>query len=184
VPVRSALENALTNAFSVAAALAPTGARMRDWQPPNRPADNPAGITIRYVDGFELWQPAFTVAADRLVLASRPAAIETHFTNLAQKAAGNSGGPGAVSEIAGTWAESSPDQVLVLNLAGWRRLIAERQRDLAEHAAETSALSVDEAERRIDRVLELSELLDAVFVTIATEPDALRIVIGGTAHAE
>jgi hypothetical protein len=193
VPVRAALENALTNAFSVAAALAPSAGRLREWEPEPPAAgttDTPtdaasvaraADATIRYVEGFEWWQPAFAITADRLVLASGPAAIETNITSSVHAAEPGAGEPGAAFGAADGWIGASSDQAVLVNLAGWRRLIVERRRELAEHAAETSALSVDEAQRRIDRVLELTELFDAVFVTIAAEPDRVRLVIGGTA---
>ena len=171
ITVRKALENALSTAFNVLAAS-------QNSQSPEQPAivkteEHPSG-QVHWVEAIGPYRPAYCVSKEYLIFASSPAVITEFLSGDAPKLTG--------SRVYRLWSERQdpPEgQVLFVSWQAIREFLLKNRDFLLKQAVESHALPREEAEKRLKRLEEALEVLDAVYLGIQIRPDHIRITTGG-----
>ncbi len=171
IPLRKALENALSTGFNFLAAT-------QNSKTPNRPAllksASQAGGTVWWLESIGPYRPSYCLSQEYLVFASSPKIIVEFLSPAEPKLTAN-----AVFRLWSHRQNPPEGQVVFISWQAIRAFLEKHQKFLLDQAVAFHGLPRKEAEKRLMRLEEMLEVLDAVYVGLQILPDQIRITAGG-----
>lgn len=171
ITLRKALENALMTGFNVLAAV-------HNSKSPAKPAlvksEPNAEFSVHWIESLGPYRPAYCLSGEYLIFASSPAVVTEFLSPALPKLTD--------SRVFQLWTQrdnSPKGQVLFINWQAIREFLAKNRAFLLDQAVESHALPRDEAEKRLTRLEDVLEVLDAVYVGVQILPDQIRLTTGG-----
>lgn len=169
--VDRALDNALTTALNMAAALQNSKKTKAIAVVHQKPI---GAAQLRWVSPIGWLQPSVIVTSKEVVLATSPEACETYLA-LSSK-------PIDSDDVAARRAKvlAQQGQVGIVNIASSRALLKQRREWFLQQARRGN-LSNDDAERRVRDLDELLRLLDSAYVSLAANSKTIELTVGAFA---
>lgn len=175
--LRLALDNGLTTGLNFLAAI-------YNGRSTNEPAvvqtDQTESGTIRWMDSYNAYRPAYCLTNHYLVLSSSPDLI-TEFLNESEP---NSLGSAQQFQDESTRFFANENQVLFVNLSGARRFLSDNRQFFVNQAVQSHSVPHAAASEKIMRLEELSQLFDSAFVAARVESQQIRIVAGAVVRRD
>ncbi len=168
ITIRGALENALNTGFNLLAA-------MQNSKTPAIVKSKPdAAGEVHWVESVGPYRPAYSVSSDYLVFASSPQVIAEFLSPAEPKLTA-----GSLFHVWSRRQHPPEGEVLFVSWQAIREFISAHHDFLLEQAVASHALPREEAEKRLKRLSDVLQVLDAVYVGIQFQPDQIRITAGG-----
>jgi hypothetical protein len=171
ITLRKALENALSTGFTFLAA-------MHNSNAPQKPAlvksETQADVSVHWIESLGPYRPAYSLSNEYLIFASSPAVV-TEFLSPDQPKLTDS----RVFQLWSERDEPPKGQVLFINWQAIREFLSKNRPFLLDQAVQSHALPREEAEKRFQRLADVLEVLDAVYVGVQILPDQIRLTAGG-----
>jgi hypothetical protein len=186
---REAIENALNTGLNYLAARFNMTAKGAPAIVRTEFAQN-AGTQIRWVDGLKACQPAYAQTPRFLLLATNPQLVRnfvarqaTNTTNSSpnhdeQGRAVRSEASNSIQVLARRYFPTE-NQVLYIDAAAIRRMIAAHRAELVQYASSTCLISPAAADESLSQCLDIAGVVDKVFAAMRLGDGTARIVIGG-----
>lgn len=171
ITLRKALDNALSTGFNLFAAMHNSKAPAKPAQVKSEPQFD---VSINWIDSLGPYRPAYCLSNEYLIFASSPAVVTEFLSPALPKLTD--------SRVFQLWTERDEPpkgQVLFVNWQGIREFLAKNRLFLLNQAVESHALPREEAEKRFQRLADVLEVLDAVYLGIQILPDQIRVTTGG-----
>jgi hypothetical protein len=149
-----------------------------------------ASTQIRWVDGLKACQPAYAQTPRFLLLATNPQLVRNFVTREASikaDAAANHGKQGRAApsppsnsiQLLARRYFPTENQVLYIDAAAIRRIIAAHRAELVQYASSTHLISPAEADESLSQCLDIAGVVDKVFAAMRLGDGTARVVIGG-----
>ena len=186
---REAIENALNTGLNYLAARFNMTAKGTPAIVRTESAKN-AGTQIRWVDGLKACQPAYAQTPRFLILATNPQLVRNFVAREATnktESAPNHGKQGrtvrsqtsnSIQVLARRYFPTE-NQVLYIDAAAIRRMIAAHRAELVQYASSTHLISPAAADESLSQCLDIAGVVDKVFAAMRLGDGTARIVIGG-----
>ncbi len=171
ITLRKALENALNTGFNFLAAMHNSNSPA---QPALVKAEEQGSEKVNWVESLGPYRPAYCLSDKYFILASSPAVITEFLSPALPKL--------TASRAFQLWSQRDnppKGQVLFVSWEAIREFLAKNQNFLLDQAVASHALPREEAEKRLQRLEDVLEVLDAVYVGIQILPDQIRLTTGG-----
>jgi hypothetical protein len=186
---REAIENALNTGLNYLAARFNMTAKGAPAIVRTEFAQN-AGTQIRWVDGLKACQPAYAQTPRFLLLATNPELVRNFVAREAANKTDSSpnqdkqgqAGPSKTSNSIQVLARRyfpTENQVLYIDAAAIRRMIAAHRAELVQYASSTCLISPAAADESLSQCLDIAGVVDKVFAAMRLGDGTARIVIGG-----
>ncbi len=169
--LRAALDNGLTTGLNFLAAI--YNGR-KNIEPATVRVDPTESGTIRWMDSYDAYRPAYCLTKQYLVLSSSPDLISEFLKGSRQDNLASS------RQFQGESDRFFPDenQILFVNLLNARQFLSENRQFFIDQAVKSRSVSDAAAAEKISRLEELSRIFDSAFVAARAEPRRIRIVAG------
>ncbi len=186
---REAIENALNAGFNYLAARFNVTAKGAPAIVRTESTQN-AGTQIRWVDGLKACQPAYAQTPRFLLLATNPQLVRNFVAREAANktdSAPNHGKQGgavrsetsnSIQVLARRYFPTE-NQVLYIDAAAIRRMIAAHRAELVQYASSTHLISPAAADESLSQCLDIAGVVDKVFAAMRLGDGTARVVIGG-----
>jgi hypothetical protein len=170
---RDALDNGLNIGFNLGAAYFNTRAT---GKPAVVRTETAGPAHTRWIDSLGPYQPAYSLTSRFLVFATSPQAIRSFIARETSTRAGTV--PPAISILAKKYFPQE-NQVIYIDTAAIRRLLAEHGQQLIRHATRVRSIRPEDANEALSHFLDVASLFDAVFAAGRVGEGQARLVLGG-----
>ncbi|HEX4072754.1 MAG TPA: hypothetical protein VHX68_16355 [Planctomycetaceae bacterium] len=186
---REAIENALNTGLNYLAARFNMTAKGAPAIVRTESVKN-AGTRIRWVDGLKACQPAYAQTPRFLILATSPQLVRNFVAREATNKTESGPNHGKQGRTVRSQTSNSiqvlarryfptENQVLYIDAAAVRRMIAAHRAELVQYASSTHLISPAAADESLSQCLDIAGVVDKVFAAMRLGDGTARIVIGG-----
>ncbi len=176
---KAALRDALDNGLNTGMNLISAYFNTRGSKTPAivRTVEQP-GSVVRWIEGIPGYRPAYVLTKNHLAFASSPELAKQFNDSYVEQAQ-----PHAVFDRCRNVYFPQENQISFIDVAALRKLLEQYRTRLVAKAAEANAISTQDCEERLSRLLDVAALVDSAFVAGHIDTDSLRLVIGGVVES-